>query len=78
MVYPVDPLIRIRCHVRFHLVCIGKAVGAVKHIHHGNDLGHTRIVKSEPLHGGAVGMDSVGTVIGDGYRQCDDLFGEQV
>ena len=71
-------LIRVRCYIRFHLVGIGQAVGAVKHIHHGDDLSHCLIVQSEPLHGGAVGVDSVGAVVGDGYRQRNDLFGQRV
>ena len=73
-----NPLIRFRCYIRFHLVGIGQAVGAVKHIHYGDDLSHGLIVQSEPLHGGAVGVDSVGTVVGDGYCQRDDLFGQRV
>ncbi len=71
-------LIRVRCYIRFNLVGIGQAVGAAKHIHYGNDLSHGLIVQSEPLHGGTVGVDSVGTVVGDGYRQRNDLLGQRV
>jgi len=71
-------LIRVRGYIRFNLIGIGQAVGAVKHIHHGDDLSHCLIVQSEPLHGGTVGVDSVGTVVGDGYRQGDDLFGQRI
>ena len=71
-------LIRVRGYIRFNLIGIGQAVGAVKHIHHGDDLSHCLIVQSEPLHGGAVGVDSVITVVGNGYRQGDDLFGQRI
>ena len=71
----IKGLIRVRCYIRFHLVGIGQAVGAVKYIHHGDDLGNCLIVQSEPLHGGAVGVDSVGTVVGDRNCQRDNLFG---
>jgi hypothetical protein len=71
-------LIRIRYYIRLHLIGIGQTVGAVKHIHHGNQLCHSLIVESEPLHGGTVGVNSVSTVVGDRNRQGDDLFGQQI
>ena len=60
------------------MISIGQAVGAVENVDDGNQFSHSFIVQSEPLHGGAVGVDSVGTVVGDGYRQGDDLFGQQI
>ena len=71
----IPHLIRIRFYIRLHLICIGQAVGAVKHIHHGNKFCNRFIIQSEPLHGGAVRINSVGTVVSDGHRQCNDLFG---
>ena len=71
-------LIRIRHNIRFHLVGIGQAVGTAEYIHHGNDFCNCFIVQSEPLHGGAVGINSVRAVVGDGNRQSDDLFGQQI
>jgi hypothetical protein len=57
--------IRIGYYIRFHLICIGKAVGTVEDIHDGDDLGYCPIVETEPLHGGAVGVNSVITVVGN-------------
>ena len=71
-------LIRIRCYIRFNLIGIGQAVGAVKHIHHGDQFCYALVVKSEPLHGGTVGVDSVSAVVGDGRRQGDDFLGQRV
>ena len=68
----------VRHYVRLHLIRIGQAVGAVKHIDYGNQFGHSLIVQSEPLHGGTVGVDSVGTVVGDRDGQGDDLLGQRI
>ena len=64
--------------IRLNLICIGQAIGAVKHIDHGDKFSHALIVQSEPLHGGAVGINSVSAVVGDGYRQGDDLLGQGI
>ena len=72
------PLIGFRHDIRFYLIRIGQAVGAVKHVDHRNQFGHSFIVQSEPLHGGTVGVNSVGAVVGDGNRQGDDFLGQQV
>ena len=71
-------LIRIRRYIHLHLICIGQAVGAVKYIHNGDQFGDAFIVQSEPLHGGTVGVNSVGAVVGDGHRQGDDLLGQGI
>ena len=71
-------LIRIRYDIRLHLIGIGQTVGAVKHIHYSDQLCHSLIVQSEPLHGGTVGVNSVVAVVGDRNCQGDNLFGEQI
>ena len=73
----VDSL-RFRYDIRLHLIGIGQAVGAVEHIHHGDQLGHSLVVQSEPLHGGTVGVDSVGAVVGDRDGQGDHLLGQHI
>jgi hypothetical protein len=65
-------------NVRFDLIGVGDAVGATEHVHHGHDLADGLAVQPEPLHGGAVRMDSVLAVVGDRDRQGDDLLGAQV
>ena len=41
------------------MILIGQAVGAVEHIHHGDQFCDAFVVQSEPLHGGTVGVNSV-------------------
>jgi hypothetical protein len=53
-------------------------VGATEHVHPGHDLADGLVVKPEPLHGGAVGVDSVLAVVGNQDRQGDDLLGVQI
>jgi len=71
-------LFRIRRYICFHLIGIGETVGAVEHIHYGDQFGDGLIVQPEPLHGGTVGVDSVGAVVGNGHRQGDDLLGQDI
>ena len=71
-------LVRIGAYIRLHLIGVSKAIGAIEDVHDRDDFGNTRIVQPEPLHGGAVGVNSVGAVIGDGHRQGDDFLGQRV
>lgn len=70
--------VRTRSYVRFDLVSVRDAVGAAEDVHHRDDLADGHVVQPEPLHGGAVGVDSVLAVVGDRDRQGDDLLGQQV
>jgi hypothetical protein len=75
----IDTLsVRIRANIRLHLVGVGDPVGPVEDVHHGDDLADRLVVQSEPLHGGAVGVDSVLAVVRDGHRQGDDLLGQKI
>jgi len=62
-------LIGIWNNIGLNLIRIGQAVGAVKHVHYGDQFCHPLVVQSEPLHGGTVGVNSVSAVVGDGNRQ---------
>ena len=73
-----ERLVWFRHNIRLYLIGIGQAVGTVKDINHGNQFCNGLIVQSEPLHGGTVGIDSVIAVVGNGYRQGDDLFGQHI
>lgn len=58
-------LVRVRCHIRLNLVGVGQAVGAVEHVNYGNNFSDCFVIQTQPLHGGAVGMNSVNAVVGD-------------
>ena len=60
------------------MILIGQAVDAVEHIHHGDQFGDAFVVQFEPLHGGTVGVNSVGTVVGDRDGQGDHLLGQRI
>ncbi len=58
-------LIRVGGNIRLYLVGVGQAVSAVKHLYHGYQLRNRFVIQTQPLHGGAVGMDSVDAIIGN-------------
>jgi hypothetical protein len=60
------------------LISVGEAIHLIEKPDHREHFSEAFNVKSQPLHGGGVRINSVGAAVGNGDRQGDDFLGEQV